>query len=438
MMPMIANILNGTIRPSQQSRDTGSWTLPVSAPSEAAFALKCVRRNVTDDFRSAVAALTAIGKKASWISDADLKMIASKTGSPIKYMRFSVDRVNRWLASVGEYLTRVGRMDEFGAFYRDDVTYMGGIPSAFILAGDDITVAPWMLGHAILARASALIKPSSVEPLSAFLFVKAASEEGIRYLNLLHLDSSSDEDRASIKTILQSTGQSVVLGEDATVERIYGSLPFLPTHKAIPYWSGRSGVILYPDADLALAARSIVFGATEDRGNRCISTKKVFAPKDLAKELEALLITEADRLKRGSPLEDNTDIGTLDAAARTVAESAAADGEVIYDREMIFARCDDRSRLICDEVPYPAVGLRYYDAEDPVDLANASVSNSPSRRSLVMSVFTRDATTFKGAAARMRSYKVVWNTPTSQLDLGASHQGMHLFLELMRPKEVHS
>jgi len=113
------------------------------------------------------------------------------------------------------------------------------------------------------------------------------------------------------------------------------------------------------------------------------------------------------------------------------------DGEVIYDRDLILARCGERSRLVCDEVPYPAVGLRYYDAEDPVELANASVLNSPSKRSLVVSVFTQNPATFKAAAARLRAFKVVWNTPTSQLDLGASHQGMHLFLELMRAKEIH-
>src|SRR5574341_149065 len=378
--PMIANILNGTIRPSQQSRDTGSWLLPVSPPSEAAFALKCVRRSVAGDFRAAVEALKAIGRKASWISDAELKEIASKTGSPIKYIRFAVDRANRWLASMDEQVSRLGRIDDFGAFSRNGTTYAGGIPTAFILAGDDVTVAPWMLGHAILAQANSIVKPSSVEPLSAFLFAKAAVEEGIRCLNLLYLDSSSEEDRSSIKTIIESTDQSVVLGEDATVGRIYGPLPFLPTHKAIPYWSGRSGVILCPDADLALAARSIIFGATEDRGNRCISTKKVFAPRSAAKDLEELLRQEADRLKRGGPLDEDTDIGTLDPAARAVGEAAAADSEVFYDRDLILARCGDRSRLICDEIPYPAVGLRYYDAEDPVDLANASVVTAPSRR----------------------------------------------------------
>jgi ATP-binding cassette subfamily B protein len=60
--------------------------------------------------------------------------------------------------------------------------------------------------------------------------------------------------------------------------------------------------------------------------------------------------------------------------------------------------------LICDEVPYPAVGIRYYEDEDPLEIANASVANSPSKRSLVLSVFTKDRARFEAAAAKLRAY----------------------------------
>ena len=81
-------------------------------------------------------------------------------------------------------------------------------------------------------------------------------------------------------------------------------------------------MIVFPDADLALAAKSIIFGATEDRGNRCISTKKVFAPRSVARQFEERLLAEAVQLKRGEPTQDDTDIGSLHAAARQVGEAA--------------------------------------------------------------------------------------------------------------------
>jgi hypothetical protein len=433
----LQNIINGELRAATEQRDTGEWVLPVTPPHEAAFALKAIHRPLPVDLAATVAALGAIGREAAWIDDAQLREIAGKTGSPIKYMRFAVARVNRWLATLPDYLARLGTIDGNGALVRDGSVRVGGLTATIVLAGDDITVAPWMLGQALLAGANCLVKPSSVEPLSAFLFVKAAVAKGLKQLNLVHLDSSNDADREVIAKAIQTTDQSVVLGEDATVGKIYGPLPFLPTHKAIPYWSGRSGVLVFPDADLEAAAKAIVFGATEDRGNRCISTKKVFAPRAGAERLEKLLVAEADRLHRGSPLDDATDLGTLDPAARAVAESASADAERFYEKDMILARAADRSRLVCEEVPYPAVGIRYYDAEDPVALANAAVKDGPSKRALVVSVFTASDATYARAAADLRAYKVLRNLPTSHLDLASAHQGMHLCLELMRVKEVH-
>ena len=434
---MLQNIINGELRPVESERDTGDWKLPVTPPHEAAFALKCVRKPATPDLRRAAAALATIGREARWIGDDDLKQIAARSGSPIKYMRFAVARVNAWLAGMDDYVARLGTVDAFGALERGGARWTGGLPTTFILAGDDITVAPWMLGQAVLADATCLVKPSSVEPLSAFRFVQALAAAGIRTLHLVHLDSAAEGDRAVIAKAIESTAQSVVLGEDATVGKIYGPMPFLANHKAIPYWSGRSGVVVHADADLELAARHIVFGATEDRGNRCISTKKIFAPRALATRLEALLVAEADRLRRGSPLDDATELGTLDPGARARAESAAADGEIVYQKDLVIARVGDRSPLLCTEVPYPAIGLRYYaEGEDPIALANAAVKEGPSKKALVMSVFTASDATYAGAAAHLAAYKVLRNLPTSHLDLTSAHQGMHLCVELMRGKEV--
>src|SRR5215831_9656213 len=105
---MIANILNGTVRPPAQTRQAGSWVLPVSPPSEIGFALKCARKKVVTNFQTAVETLRSIGQDANWISDEQLREIAGKTGSPVKYMRFSLARANQWMASIQEYVARMG------------------------------------------------------------------------------------------------------------------------------------------------------------------------------------------------------------------------------------------------------------------------------------------------------------------------------------------
>jgi hypothetical protein len=53
-----------------------------------------------------------------------------------------------------------------------------------------------------------------------------------------------------------------------------------------------------------------------------------------------------------------------------------------------------------------------------------------------MAVFTRDSARYRRAAQKLLAFKVLHNAPTTHVDLARTHQGMHLFLELMRPYEI--
>ncbi|MFL5345048.1 MAG: aldehyde dehydrogenase family protein [Hyalangium sp.] len=434
---MISNILNGRFVAAEGSRKAGAWAIPRTAPSDVGFALKCAHSAPSPEPRDPVPLLRAIGREGLWITAAQMREISAATGSPLRYVRASVARFNEWLGRIDAYLDRVGRWSG-GELTMGGVTYCGGLTSMLVLAGDEVTLAPWALAHAVLAGARVIAKPSNAEPLSAFLFVRALLEQGLKGgPNLLYLDSSSEEDRAAMQRLVSSTEQSVVFGEDATVQAIYGPLAFRPNHKAIPYWSGRSGAIILPDADLAAAARDLIAGMTMDRGNRCDSTKRVYAPRGFAGDLERLLIESASRLHRGEAADERTELGVLDEHARQIAERGAAGSQILYDRELLIARCTDLSPLITEEMPYPALGIRYYDdGEDPFELANQSVRQAPTRRALVISIFTQDQAAFRHGAQRLNAYKVLQNLPTSHADLFSPHQGMHLFQELMRPKAI--
>jgi acyl-CoA reductase-like NAD-dependent aldehyde dehydrogenase len=272
--------------------------------------------------------------------------------------------------------------------------------------------------------------------LSAARFAAAMIAEGLPCPSLLHFDSTSDADTRMLRHLIAQTDQSVVFGEDRTVRALY-EVPVAPPHKPIPHWSGRSGALLLPDADLELAVRSIVHGATEDRGNRCISTKKAFVPRALASKFEGLLVANAEALRRGEPTTAATDIGRCHPAARAAAEAAAFDGEVVYSRDFLATRCARGSRALRDEIPYPLLGIEYYEnEEDAVASANASVAGTPSGRALAMAVFTGDREAFLRAAGGLSAFKVLRNAPTTQMDYRTRHQGIFLHRELMRELEV--
>ncbi len=430
---MLQNIIRNTLRGATEYREINGWKVPRTSPDDLSLALKACRSAKPCDFGDTLAALTAIGREGRWIGPEQLSELASKTGSPVSFLRQAIGRVNAWLASLDEYVARFGRPFGSAGIRGTGLLFQGGPPTTMLLAGDSSALTAWALGQALVSGCPLLVKPSNVEPLSAFLFCRAVLDKGVRAPNLLFLDSSVEAERDLIRKALQGSAQSVVYGEDATVLAVYGSFPLSPMHKPIPYWTGRSGALVLPDADLSLAARCIIVGATLDRGNLCNSTKKVFAPRALQGALEQRLVSEADGLCRGSPLWEGTGIGRLDPAARRMAEGNLAGSRVFYDRDLVLAEAHDASPLLLEETPYPIVGVRYWDdGEDPVELANRTVRSTPSGRALVMAVFTSSEEGY-GRAASLRAFKLQRNAPTSDVDHLEMHQGMHLALELMRP-----
>src|SRR4051812_27474594 len=347
------NILNGVVRTASRYRTAEGWNLPVTTDDEVAFALKCVRLRRKDDFRETMRRLAAIGAEGTWIGDEHLREIAIRTGSPIRYLRWTIALVNQWLAAIEQYVASLGVEADAGWFSRHGMSFVGGVTTTLILAGDDTSLAPWILAHTALGNTSLIVKASSAEPLTAFLFAKAMLAAGLSFPALLSFDTSSPDAVAQIGRLVTSSEQSIVFGEDRTIQSVYTRAPVSPPHKAIPYYSGRSGAIVYPDADLAAAARDVIFGATMDRGNKCVSTKKVWVPQESAALFQSLLIKEADRLRIGDPLDESVTLGHLTPGGRELAEAALGSSRVIYDRGLLLAECGPTSHLLREEVPYP-------------------------------------------------------------------------------------
>src|SRR4029077_9849118 len=69
-------------------------------------------------------------------------------------------------------------------------------------------------------------------------------------------------------------------------------------------------------ANLDLAVPAIVFGAVGTAGQRCTTTRRVFAHRAIAAELERRLVHAYKQVRIGDPLEGGTLMGPLiDAAA---------------------------------------------------------------------------------------------------------------------------
>jgi aldehyde dehydrogenase (NAD+) len=86
---------------------------------------------------------------------------------------------------------------------------------------------------------------------------------------------------------------------------------------------GNNAVIVDETANLDLAVPAIVFGAVGTAGQRCTSTRRVFAQRAIAAELERRLVHAYEQVRIGDPLASGTLMGPL-IDARAVERYAEA------------------------------------------------------------------------------------------------------------------
>jgi aldehyde dehydrogenase (NAD+) len=106
--------------------------------------------------------------------------------------------------------------------------------------------------------------------------------------------------------------------------------------KSLLELGGNNAVIVDETANLDLAVPAIVFGAIGTAGQRCTSTRRVFAHQAIAADLERRLIHAYRQVRIGDPLEGETLMGPLidrQAVERyqaAIVSARDAGGEVLY------------------------------------------------------------------------------------------------------------
>lgn len=183
-----------------------------------------------------------------------------------------------------------------------------GVISAF-----NFPVAVWSWNAAIAAVCgdSVLWKPSELTPLTAVAVQHIANQVMADYgvtglFNLLvgagDIGQLMTEDaRLPLVSFTGSipTGRKV----SETVARRLG--------RTILELGGNNAIIVAPDANLDLATRGILFGAVGTAGQRCTSTRRVLAHKEMAPKLTEKLVKAYKQVNIGDPLADDTLMGPL-------------------------------------------------------------------------------------------------------------------------------
>ncbi|WP_457564827.1 aldehyde dehydrogenase family protein [Caminibacter sp.] len=279
------------------------------------------------------------------------------------------------------------------------------------------------IAPALLAGNSVVLKPTPEAPYTAYAFAK------------LFIDSPyAIKDALSVVYGDAEVGSTLVKSPIPRVISFTGSVPIgkiitqnAGIKKVALELGGNAATFVESTADIPYAAARCAIGAFANSGQVCISLQRIYVDEKIYNEFAEALAKEVEKLKVGSPFEEDTFMGPLineEAAIRAenwiqsaVSEGARIvaggkrEGNILYPT--VLADVTDDMKIICEEVFAPVVSLvKVKGYEEALDKMN----NSP--YGLQYSIFTNRIDLMQKAIEDFEAGGVIVNDiPTLRFDI---------------------
>ena len=170
-----------------------------------------------------------------------------------------------------------------------------------------LNIASWKLGPALATGNTVVLKPAELTPLSALRLAELALEAGIPegVINVIvgkgsivgtHLVEHPDVAKIGF-TGSTEVGQLVMSGAAGTIKRVTLEL------------GGKSGNVVFADADLERAAASAPYAVFDNAGQDCCARSRIFVERSAYDRFAELLIGATKAMKVGDPEDDATEMG---------------------------------------------------------------------------------------------------------------------------------
>ncbi|MGB0506344.1 MAG: aldehyde dehydrogenase [Pikeienuella sp.] len=222
---------------------------------------------------------------------------------------------------------------------------------------------------------------------------------------------------------------------------------------------GKSPFIVFEDADLDSAVNGSIAGIFGASGQSCVAGSRLYLHEDIADEFLARMKAQAENIRIGDPLDDETQMGPLcttgqlDNVEREVAHAQTEGGTVLtggarpdglagrYYKPTIVECPRQDLRIVDTELFGPVLSvLRFKDEAEALRLANDTVHG------LAAGIFTRDSARSLRMAKAVRA-GIVWvNTYRAISPIAAfggekgsgygREAGMQAVYGLTRPKTI--
>ena len=255
---------------------------------------------------------------------------------------------------------------------------------------------------ALAAGCTVVFRPSELTPLTAMEMVSILLEAGMPagVVNLVNGEPAGIAQEmldnphcAKIHfTGSQRVGRLLMDGASKTVTRLSLEL------------GGNAPVLIFPDVDIAAVAAGAVTAKFRNAGQVCVSPQRFFVHRAIAERFTAEVVELAAKLRLGSGLLPDTNVGPLISAAHrngveTAVESATAAGSTtvlggtrpaalakgFFFEPTVITGLTSRSALFTQEIFGPVLPIATFDETDDV-IAQANST----RYGLAAYVWTND------------------------------------------------
>lgn len=314
-----------------------------------------------------------------------------------------------------------------------------GVISAFNFP---IAVWSWNTSLAAICGDSVVWKPSEKTPLTAIAVTKIAER--------VCLENGVDPAVFSL-----CCGSGKVVGERMSADRRYplvsatgscrmgrevGQVVGQRLGRSLLELGGNNGIIVTPSASMDLAFSGIFFGAVGTAGQRCTTTRRVFAHESIIDELQERLVKGYRNVRIGDPLDADTLMGPLidgqavEQMQKALKRIKKEGGKILYGGERLdgkqypggcyvtpcLVRTDKDLPIVKEEIFAPILYLMPYR-----DFDDAIARHNDVPQGLSSAIFTndqREAELFVSATGSDTGLANV-NVGTSGAEIGGAFGG---------------
>ncbi|MED4876312.1 L-glutamate gamma-semialdehyde dehydrogenase [Geobacillus thermoleovorans] len=270
----------------------------------------------------------------------------------------------------------------------------------YIPLGVGVVISPWNFPFAIMAGTTVaslvtgntvLLKPASATPVVAYKFVEVLEEAGLPAGVLNYIPGSGAEvgdylvDHPRTRFISFTGSRDVGIRIYERAAKVHPGQIWLK--RVIAEMGGKDAIVVDKEADLELAAQSIVASAFGFSGQKCSACSRAIIVEDVYDQVLNRVVELTKQLNVGDPAEQATFMGpVIDQGAynkimeyieigkqegRLMTGGEGDDSKGFFIQPTVFADVDPNARIMQEEIFGPVVAFaKARDFDHALEIAN--------------------------------------------------------------------